>query len=95
MLHQIRVILVYSSVHVARAAPRVDRRSLLRDLSDDKYIEDDHSSVPDENSSSSSVVTMRGAKKPRKGSAIAKKATKKTTRAKGKPPLPPREKNGS
>ncbi len=39
-----------SSVHVARAAPRVDRRSLLRDLSDDDYTDDDHSSVHDENS---------------------------------------------
>jgi len=82
-----------SSVHVARAAPRVDRRSLLRDLSDDEYTDDDHSSVLDENSSSSSVITTRGAKKTQKGSAVAKKATKKTTRAKGKPPLPPREKN--
>ena len=81
-----------SSVHVARAAPRVDRRSLLRDLSDDDYTDDDHSSVP-ENSLSSSVIMTRGAKKTQKGSAVAKKATKKTTRAKGKPPLPPREKN--
>ena len=84
-----------SSVHVARAAPRVDRCSLLRDLSDNGYTDDDHSSVPDENSLSSSVVMMRGAKKTRKGSAVAKKATKKTTRAKGEPPLPPCEKNGS
>ena len=82
-----------SSVHVARAAPRVDRHSLLRDLSDDDYTDDDHSSVRDENSSSSSVIMTRGAKKTQKGSAVAKKATKKTTRAKGKPPLPPREKN--
>ena len=82
-----------SSVHIARAAPRVDHRSLLRDLSDDDYTDDNHSSVHDENSSSSSVITMHGAKKTWKGSAVAKKATKKTTRAKGKPPLPPREKN--
>ena len=82
-----------SSVHIARAAPRVDCCSLLRDLSDDDYTDDNHSSVHDENSSSSSVIMMRGAKKTRKGSAVAKKATKKTTRAKGKPPLPPREKN--
>ena len=82
-----------SSVHVARAAPRVGRRSLLRDLSDNDYTDDDHSSVHDENSSSSSVIITGGAKKTQKGLAVAKKATKKTTRAKGKPPLPPREKN--
>ena len=60
-----------SSVHVARAAPRVDRHSLLRDLSDDDYTDDDHSSVP-EKSLSSSVITTRGAKKTQKGSTVAK-----------------------
>jgi hypothetical protein len=55
-----------SSVHVARAAPRVDRHSLLRDLSDDDYTDDNYSSVP-EKSLSSSVITTRGAKKTQKG----------------------------
>ena len=35
-----------SSVLVTRMASRVDCRSLLKDLSDDDYTDDDHSSMP-------------------------------------------------
>ena len=79
------------SVHITTAAQRVDHHSLLKDLSDNDYTDNDYYSVPAK-SLSSSVITKCGAKKTQTGSAVKKKASKKTMNAKGKPPIPPCEK---